>query len=189
MKLEIAHVGNNKSFKRKVALYSSTGFLRMSCNLLWSRSRIAVYYVLTASLCRCGCNGACTLDPLTIVVNWSVNWLQRAANPPCRHDGALWLPSDDARKRTANEPLPMRGALVELRADWPERAAMSGCKTHQGSRPCMRCTCTKTDFHDGYDECTPTSLPWANRDHSEYMLELASLLVPVVVDDEARNAN
>lgn len=54
----------------KVALFRPTGFIRMSINVIWVRRRISIYYILTMCLCRCGCNGACTLDPLQKCVNW-----------------------------------------------------------------------------------------------------------------------
>ena len=166
----------------KVKLNLNEGFLRCSVGLLWARKRHTVYCILNSVLCKCGCNGQCTLTALQIPVNKSLNHLQKGIEPTHRFDRCPWRPEDATRAGRSGKRLPMgRCAVVENRGDWVELAAVSGMKGHQGVRCCMTCTTTKDEQFNHIDQCSSLLLPWTPLTHTMYLAELAACLVLVHV--------
>ena len=164
--------------------------MRASIGITWSKERHTIYSILTSTLCRCGCNGHCTIDALQRVVNESINHCQRGMEPLLRMLGEPWiLPRDRARARRAGKTLPFRKCvLTEYRADWPERASASGQKNHSGNLPCMSCDVKASDMHTGYSLCSVSSLPWKVRTREAYFTELNERLIKVSVgNDETRD--
>jgi hypothetical protein len=70
----------------KVAVYKKNTFYRMSISVLWQRIRHTLFVVLSSMFCSCGCAGLCTINFLTKVVNWNINWGQMKRFPPHRFD-------------------------------------------------------------------------------------------------------
>ena len=95
-------------------------------NVTWSRQRHLLYAVLKSTLCKCGCNGRCTLDAVNLVINASFNCCSEGKHMTARFDGAPWQPGEEHRAALAGKSLPKIGVLTEYRADWPEMAAWSG---------------------------------------------------------------
>ena len=132
-------------------------------------------------LCRCGCNGACTIDSVQIIMNRSMNLLQAQQYMSTRFDGLPWQPTDQARQCLAGRSLELRGAICEYRADLPERSARSGMKGHSATMGCMVCECGNKRY-SGLHTCTLHTQPWELRTHESYMEELTAHLVRVDVN-------
>jgi hypothetical protein len=155
-------------YSDKVPVRKSDSFLRVSVGCVWARSRQTSYVVRTSTLCRCGCNGDCTLLPIMIEFNRSINELQEHGIP-------------DA------DP-PLHCALCEYRGDWPERAHMAQIKNHSGNQPCGFCHCTKDDMHSKYSLAPNSRSAFPTRTHATYLAELQSRINHVHVHDEVTRA-
>ena len=160
----------------KVALGKYENFYRASCNSLLSRKRITLWVIRGSLICKCGCNGNCTIDAIQVVMNASFNLLQKKMYMASRFDTLPWQPTDSMRKARASEPLEIRGAVCEIRADLPERCRLAGVKTHRGG--CMVCTAKPSQMHNRYHECSLHRLPsgWEFRDQAKYLTELMAQL-------------
>jgi len=88
--------------------------------------------------------------------------------PSSRHDGSAWKKSDKARKNLASQEIAVRGAIVEVRADWqclksvfrfPGWQETTGC--------CYRCNIVPREVAD-----CDSSASWrkADRRHSHWTL-------------------
>ena len=78
------------------------------------------------------------------VIVWSLLALRDGQHPRCRHDGGEL----DERRRRRRGRLPLRGALLEFRADWQELALGLGFKPWNSvESPCFACTCTRDNMH------------------------------------------
>ena len=104
-------------YSDKVALHAHDGFYRGSVCLTISKKRLTCFVVLTSMLCKCGCNGHCTVDALLFLMNWSLNLCQDGVEPLCRDDLMPWiLPQDRKRQERAGKELPFgKGAVTEYR--------------------------------------------------------------------------
>ena len=178
-------------YSDKVTLSKTDTFYRMSVGLVWSKVRHTVWVVLSSELCKCGCNGKCTLDTLQLHVNHSVNAMQDGVEPMGRQNADFAAPDDQHRIDVAGKPMPTgRFALVEHRADWPERAMVAGLKNHSGKRPCMSCSCLNTKLFQDLGDCSLLAMPvtWVANTHGVYLEQLRKQLVKIhLVNDEARD--
>lgn len=92
------------------------------------------------------------------VIAWSFRLLAIGQNATRRHDGTDFAETDGLR-RFAGQPMPCRGILAELRADWawykatmdlPQHNEVAGC--------CWLCTCKPDEIRT-----TDLSAPWRQR--------------------------
>ena len=60
----------------KVRLGQSDSFYKGSVGVTFVREKLCTFVVRGSQLCRCGCNGACTMGVLQMEVNNSLNSLQ-----------------------------------------------------------------------------------------------------------------
>ena len=170
----------------KVCLHLQDGFVRGSCGLTWSKEEFTCFIIMVSQLCRCGCNGHCTLDALARQMYWSANCLQNGMNPNSRLGGEPWhMPKDRMRSGRAGSPLPWFCAVNEYRADWPERAMVGGMKSHSGGKPCMSCDAVLGDLHHKYGACSLRSMPWTLRTQERYLLDLNEHLIRVPIANDA----
>ena len=86
---------------------------------LVSMKRHMLLTLRKSQLCRCGCQGWCTLWVVWQWLAWSFQSLADAVWPGRRHDGSVWGPTDAQRSGLSGQPL-MKGALVNLKGDWAE---------------------------------------------------------------------
>eukprot|EP00969_Alexandrium_andersonii_P301299 13320150-Alexandrium_andersonii.AAC.1 len=63
-------------------------------------------------LCRCGCRGWCTLDPLFRWVHWVIAALACGVFPARRHDEGPFGADEVDRLALAGTPMRMRAALL-----------------------------------------------------------------------------
>ena len=117
----------------------SDSFYRGSVKCTVLRSSITCWVIKCPELCRCGCNGMCTIDALQMEMNNSLNALQRATFIESRFDNRPWLASDRSRRKRAGRQLGFIGAVTEYRADLPERCAAARVKNQQGYCGCLGC--------------------------------------------------
>ena len=170
----------------KVALGKYRSFVRGSCGVTFVRQRLTCWILQTAKLCKCGCNGACTIAPIQVVMNASLNCLQKKEHMNARFDGREWMPNDRDRQAAAGSPLIFRGSVNEYRADLPERCAAAGMKSHSADMGCMVCHCNGHEAHARTNEVTLYNFPFRLRSHANYLEELPLQLIRVDIASVAR---
>ena len=116
-------------------VYHKQSMIAGHMNITWARRRYVLYAILKDSLCKCGCNGKCTMDPIQLVLNASINMAAAGMYMPARFDGCAWTADDHRRSQRAGQPLGKYGVLTEYRADWPELSTIFGFKTWTADRP------------------------------------------------------
>ena len=136
-------------------------------------------------MCRCGCNGACTLDGITMEMNWSLNALQQDTFIDSRFDKKPWLPSEPSRRARAGCKMGFRGVVSEYRADLPERCAAAKIKTQGGHYPCLWCMQPAGKLYDGISATSIASCPWVLRTQDSYLDEISTHVISVHVHDIA----
>jgi hypothetical protein len=134
-------------------VYKGDSMLAGYMNITWNRKRYLLYAILKSTLCKCGCNGRCTMDAIQIAINASVNCCSDGRFPALRLDGQPWGPSDHLRASAANQLIGKFGVVTEYRADWPEMAALGGFKQWNANYPCAKCLCTQHDMYDNFSAC------------------------------------
>jgi len=160
-------------------------FYRGSVKCTVMRSSITCWLLKSSELCRCGCNGLCTIDCLQMIMNSSINALQRGVFSEHRPDGLQWQPQDGLRAARAGTPMKIRGALIEYRADLPERCLVARVKCHNSQYGCMGCMRKSSELHSHVEEVSLMSTPWVARTHEKYIEEASSHLVSVAIESEA----
>jgi hypothetical protein len=160
----VANVGHVGFYTDKVVYVKKDTFYRCSIGNVWSMRKFTCWIIQSKLLCKCGCGGLCTMNPIMEVFNRSCNALQRK--------------QDDAA------PLPLRCIVGQFRGDWPERAALAGLKNHAGNQPCQYCEASKEEWHGRYAEVNFNAFPFPLRTHSSYLEEVRSSIVHILVDTE-----
>ena len=168
-------------YSDKVKLHRTETFVRCSLSLNWSRSRWTLWVVLTGSLCKCGCNGECTLKPLYQAMYWAVNCAQDKRRPSSRHDGTAFFANESERARLANQELQRRYACCEYRGGLPERHAIAGVKSQNVA--CMCCIAPVASFHSHYLECVHQS-PWEPRTTEVHVDQVSDQVYPVRLESD-----
>ena len=169
----------------KVKLGHTGGFYRGSCKVTTMRSSITVWLLLVSQICKCGCNGGCTLDAIQLVMNDSFRWLQKKLFMATRFDMSPFHPREKIRAAQANTELPIRGVLCEYRADLPERCMRASARNHQGFFGCLKCTEESSKLHDRVGEVSLVSVPWTARTEDQYFAELHTHMVAIKVEHVA----
>ena len=72
----------------------------------------------------------------------------------------------------AGKGLGYKGALVELRADWPEFCTENGFRGHTSIHPCPFCSCSLEDMYS-FEDCNSCEAPWDIRTPQSYEVEIA----------------
>jgi hypothetical protein len=107
-------------------------------------------------VCQCACKGRHTWDAVLDLFSYSMRALQWGTFPALRHDGQPFqVKADKWRVERSAKPLPIRGALCQLRADWPFLKVLFGFPQWTGKRVCWRCCATQQSFR-----VTDLSAPW-----------------------------
>ena len=93
----------------KVKLGQYNSFYKGSVKCTCMRSAITIWVLKSDVICKCGCNGACTLNATQREVNNSTKCLQDKVYLPARLDGELFRPNEPLRVARAKAALPIRG--------------------------------------------------------------------------------
>jgi len=172
----------------KVRLGQSDSFYRGSVGATFVRKKLTCWMMRESMLCRCGCNGLCSIDTIQIAMNQSLNLLQKKLFMAFRFDRLDWRPNDIEREARAGAELPIRGAVCEYRADLPERCARAGIKSHNAAKSCMVCYCDGNDMYNRFHECGLQGSCWPSRDHNSYLDELLFQLVMVKIPNRLQHS-
>ena len=121
----------------KVKLGPYNSFYRGSVKCTCMRAAITTWVLKSEVICKCGCNGNCTLNAIQFEINNSIKCLQDKVYLPARLDGKPFGGDEPLRKQRANSALPIRGVCCEYRADLPERCMRSGIKTQAANHGCI----------------------------------------------------
>ena len=126
----------------------NASFYRGSVKCTVMRSAITCWVIKCADMCRCGCNGACTIDAIQMEMNHSLNCLQKGIFMESRFGNKPFRSTETRRAKRAGTQMHFRGVVNEYRADLPERCAMSKVKSHNGYYGCLECHETSDKVHD-----------------------------------------
>lgn len=100
-------------------------------------------------LCKCGCGGRDTMEPIFHLIRWSLESLAKGRHPTRKHDGSAWSAADGNRCDTAGQKFNFRGCLVYIKADWAEFTKSLGFSTWASALyPCPFCRLTKEELYN-----------------------------------------
>ena len=121
-------------------------------------------------LCKCGCSGRCTMEPLFAVFVWSMQILFGGLHPRERHDGA---PLDPARAKLAGRSLGFHALLMQARGDWQWYNQVFQFPSWAAGQVCWRCKASQ-EGRLAYWHCGPTAA-WrrARYARGEFVCKLA----------------
>ena len=108
-------------------------------------TRILYAIVAKDFLCKCGCAGRCTLDPLLTVFVWSLLCLLHNLLPKKRHDLSPWEKSDQERA-TWKGPLGFYGAMLQIRGDWAWYKQLFSFPSWAAHSICWKCGANCSDM-------------------------------------------
>ena len=99
------------------------------------------------TLCKCGCRGTHTLQPLWDIIAWMFRVAESGIRPKTDHRGLPWPPSS-LRAQLADEPLfdGFHGVLCEVSGDLDEYPKTVGLPDYRSNVGCLRCFKHKRDF-------------------------------------------
>lgn len=157
-------------------------------NLL-SGSRHMIRALDKKYLCRCGCRGWCTLQPIMAFLRWSIGVMATGRFPDCDHFGKTWEDCDATRFASAQSPLAFGSAAVQqVRGDWAEFSHTLGFPTwHSSDHPCIWCRADREmlynwDFecelmdHSAYDQACAKCEIWVQFATQESLIDVAKHL-------------
>ena len=155
-------------------------FIAVYWNGVFQRTRQLFTIIRKKDMCKC-CNGRCTMEALLGCLSWSVRCLREGRFPSERHDGGR-LTGHRASLRGA---LPIRGDIIEYRADWMEIRDSLGLRSWAyNAAPCFMCTCTAATMHLGYN-IEENEQPYRTISMADYWDSLRACQVVVSVPDAA----
>ena len=138
------------------------------------------------NLCHCGCRGWCSYWAIWNFLTWAFTAFGRGVFPERKHDGSAWphgLHSD-----RAGQPMPCRGLLVQIKADWAEWASTLGLTGHKTLLyPCVCCFATQSDWFD-VDDLEFGQLPWAETSATDYSEACDLCEIPVTLANRQAHA-
>ena len=143
--------------------------LNISVYNLVSMKRHFVGMLRKSELCRCGCQGWCSLYPVWIFLEWCFKQARAGTRSLERHDGADW-PADSVYggKATDSPQLPALFVLAQVKGDWAEFCQAFGYPTWASSfSPCLMCNCTKEQMYD-FSGLSLLRDPWGSRAAGDY---------------------
>ena len=118
--------------------------------------RIWLACISKKSLCQCGCQGRCTLEPLWDVIGWSLRCALTKVYPTHRHDGIPFAQSNRlgdklrAKWGAAQRRFKMVFGAIQMRGDWSWMASCFDLSNWGGKTKkkyiCWKCKANKTDL-------------------------------------------
>ena len=107
-------------------------------------------------LCKCGCQGRCTLEPIWALIGWSLQCSLGKFYPTHRHDGIPFAESkrlgDNVRAKwaQAKRKFSVVMGVIQQRGDWSWMASSFNLSNWTGvgkeKRICWKCKANKTDL-------------------------------------------
>ena len=118
----------------------------MGYNLV-SGTRHLLATLRKSDLCRCGCQGYCSIFQVWLFYKWSIEAFASGRFPILRHDHTPFISDEDSfRGALAGKPL-TKCVIVQIKADWLEYAtSMALPRWANPYNPCFRCFCTRDEL-------------------------------------------
>ena len=95
-------------------------------------------------MCGCGCLGRHTIAAVMEILKYCIMSLVCGVLPARRHDNEDWKKEDKERAKKANDKLPFRGNLFQIRGDWPFLKQLLSIRAWANESICWRCDCNKS---------------------------------------------
>jgi len=143
--------------------------------LLWgsmvnySRHWIAV--LSKSQVCRCGCRGLHTMDAIWEILRWSFIALLIGKYPSVDHKGRPF--EEEWRRELGGQALPLRGACLQFRGDWPWLAYVFDLPSHSARLPCFLCRTTRDVLNPFTDPSLEATWRATVRTHHDMLRERA----------------
>ena len=138
-----------------------------------------------SKLCRCGCQGHCTLFEVFEFLKWSFTCLARGVHPEFRHEGGPFSESDRRLSR-AGQPLACTGAVLMIKGDWMEYCHTLGFATWQSlAAPCPFCRANGDNWMN-LRGLSPVMFPHRIVTSEDYESFISAAEVVVVMDESLR---
>lgn len=139
-----------------------------------------------AELCRCGCRGWCTLQPLFRMLDWSASSMCEGRYPLLRHDGTAFDAEDDGgRASLRGLEFGWKAVILMIKADWAEFSGTLGFPSATASlSPCPFCFCSADSLWDttGYSR---HGMPSGAKHFGHYLAACQACEFLVQVRDQA----
>ena len=119
----------------------------MSC--LHLQKRIPLASIHGKALCKCGCRGSHSLQPVWDVVAWLLRVCASGVWPRENYHGVRW-PASSWRSHVAGEPLfnGLKGVVVEISCDLDEYPKTLGLPDYKSLFGCLKCFKSKRNRND-----------------------------------------
>ena len=169
--------------------------LVLTCTNLLSERKHVICVLRKRLMCGakagCGCKGWCSLYPLWLFVQWSLEALGDAVYPVARHNTKLdglkpearvWRAEDKQGAEKAGFPMPAAAAVVQIRVDWAEMSSRLGLANWStASDPCFLCHCSQDDMYEKDKLAAREPMPWPLRtaDGYDQACEDCEIQVPI----------
>eukprot|EP00929_Paragymnodinium_shiwhaense_P000878 TRINITY_DN101083_c0_g1_i1.p1 TRINITY_DN101083_c0_g1~~TRINITY_DN101083_c0_g1_i1.p1 ORF type:complete len:691 (+),score=49.20 TRINITY_DN101083_c0_g1_i1:78-2150(+) len=137
--------------------------LNIYVSCVHAQLRIPFACLRKAEICRCGCRGAHTIQPLMSILAWCFRVSATGVWPVTGYDGHAWPPASwRASKAGQRMARGLHGILSEVSCDLDEYTKSLGCPHYNSTSGCLRCWKTKDALSNFAEHAT-------ERDHQEFI--------------------
>ena len=97
-----------------------------------------------SQMCKCSCNGWCSLFAVMTWLRWSIEALAKGQLPRHRHDGSNFCAAGDISRLASAGTKMIKGAVVIIKGDWMEYSASLALPFWSSvMHPCFCCHATQ----------------------------------------------
>eukprot|EP00959_Pyramimonas_sp_CCMP1952_P389222 8155437-Pyramimonas_sp.AAC.1 len=138
-------------------------------------------------MCRCGCNGWCSVFSFLTYIAWVIDALVKGCVPDRKWDGTEWGDGEDRGEIDGTRDFGFRCMLLYLKGDWSEFAKTFGLGSWgRLMNPCPLCFTDKANMHEGYGSMCTDCLLFQNKTALDYERSCQKCEKRVSIDSEER---
>lgn len=155
-------------------------FLALVVYNLVTFKRHIVGLLRKSNLCKCGCRGWCSVQPLLDLVRWSFEQLALGRHPSARHDGSAFDPADTERTARAGSSFVVPHCILQIRGDWSEFSNTLAFATWNSTLfPCFLCKSVQSSLYELDKNFDPLHFPFPLLDKADLERATASCEIRV----------
>eukprot|EP00959_Pyramimonas_sp_CCMP1952_P412089 8635183-Pyramimonas_sp.AAC.1 len=163
----------------------SDSILVATCVNLLTNKRHVIGVLRQLDMCRCGCNGWCSVFVFLSYIAWVIGALVQGKVPDTKWDGSDWADGEERGAMNGQHDFGFRCMLLYVKGDWSEFAKTFGL----GSRgkilnPCPICTTDKPNMHACYDCMNTGGVMFTERTLLDYERACKKCEIDVRIDSE-----